>query len=153
MAAGRPHCVLKNDPVAVGVFKRAAVAIPIRVEGWHRIEAGGSHPFHGFVPGCPVRQVEDEQAIPVRRPPRRMAPGARELQVIRRTRATQHQAVEAVVVVEPIELGHAQTVAVEAQQRLEVVGRARHSQDGNDLNCLHRSMSGEGCACQSRRCG
>jgi hypothetical protein len=51
-----------------------------------------------------------------------------ELQVVRGPRPSQHDPVEAIVVLELEEDLHAQPVAVEPDERLQVIGRTRDAQ-------------------------
>src|SRR5215472_3430855 len=98
-----PSGVRKNDAIAVRVFEGETVAIPIGIERRHRFEARQPQALDGLVPFLLVRQIEDQQVVPGGRPPGRMAALAGELQVIGRARPAEHDAIEAVMVREPVE--------------------------------------------------
>jgi hypothetical protein len=61
-----------------------------------------------------------------------------ELQMVGSTFLPQHDPVEPRVILEPVEDCHAEAIAVEAQERIEIVSGARNPKRGN--RHFHRSI-------------
>ena len=60
-----------------------------------------------------------------------MDAGAGEFEVIRCALASEHDPVEAVMILEPVENGQAEAVSVEADDLIEIVARSRDTQGWN----------------------
>src|SRR5690349_1340903 len=125
--AGPGH-PLQHHPIAVRVLESEPFAVPIGVEGGNRRESGGTHALDGGLPFARVGQIEDDEIVRRRRAANGMAAGAGELEMIRRLVVAQHDAVEAVMVLEAVEHGEAEAVAIERQQGIDVVARTGDAQ-------------------------
>src|SRR4029079_12634432 len=90
----------------------------------------GARPlFPGGRPFADVGQVEDPEIVLGRRPSGGVAAGSCELGVIWRAVVAQHDSLEAAIALEAMEHREAQAIAVEGQQRVEIVARTGDSQD------------------------
>ena len=122
--------ILSRSRVSSSIrLERGSVLVPPRVERGHGCEPRLSHPIHSRLPSLRVRLVEHQEVVLGKRATCRMAVGACELQMVRRARMTEHEAVEAVVVLEAGQHTHPPVVAIEGQQDVEVVGGTRNAQD------------------------
>ena len=124
MARGRssgPRRVLENDPITVWIFKSCAVAVPVGIERRNRLEACASHHLDGGFPFGSIGEIKDQKMVVGRRPTRRTAVSMRKLKVIRGAGMPQHHTVEAVMIFEPRQDLQPQSVAVKADQRVEII--------------------------------
>lgn len=130
-----PRGSLENDAITVWILERGAIAIPIGIERGDRIEAGIAHPLNGGFPLICVWNIKDEQMVLSRRATRYVTPRTRKLEMVRRSLLSQHDAVEALVVLEPIEELQAKAFLIEPQQAIQVIAR---SGDPECWNCRHK---------------
>jgi hypothetical protein len=134
-----PPAVLEDHTVAVGVLKRFAMRVPVRIEGGDGRVAMLDHPRHGSLPYLGVGKVEDKQVVWRRRATCHMPALARELEVILLPTMAQHDAVKAVVVGERVDDLEAESVAVEAQGLVPSIGGTRDTQMHTHLQGSDRS--------------
>lgn len=118
----------KNNAVAICVFKRLSVDIPVGVECRHSRDPGRYHAIDGGFVNRFIREVKHQQVV-LRRCTAGVMPGlGRKLKVIRRLWRAQHHAVEAVMVLEAEQLREPEAVAVERYQCGNIVSRTRDAQ-------------------------
>jgi hypothetical protein len=145
-----PTCVLQNDAVAVGIFERFSLDVPVRVErldGWvaELLEA-----LRGFLPLRSIGNVKHQKIVLAGRFPGGMPTLARELEVVSRSLMTEHDTIEAVVILKFIKNFEAEPVAIKFHDRRELIGGSRHPQ----VRCreTHRNvMRFSHRLCQARR--
>ena len=105
-----PICVLQNDPVAVWIFERFSLDVPVRIEWRDGRIAEPLKLLRGFLPLRAIGNVKHQKVVLTRRFPGMMAAFARELQVISRCLVTEHDTIEAVVILKFLE--HFETEAL-----------------------------------------
>src|SRR6185436_14049214 len=127
-ASALPASPLENKAISVRILEGQAAAVPIGIEGRNRPEAGCRHAIDGGLPCRRIGQVEDQKTVGGRRPAGAMAARPGELEMPGRLRVAQHDAVEAVMVLEAVQYGEPQAVAIERQQGVDVVGRSGDAQ-------------------------
>jgi hypothetical protein len=104
-ASGLPRAVEEDDAVPVGILERDPASVPIGVRRWDGLMAVGSHSLDGAPVLARVGEVEDEEVLPRRSAPGCVASLQGEFEVIALADLAQHNAVEALVVLnEPISL-------------------------------------------------
>ena len=97
-ALGTPCSILEDDAIAIGIFEGFALFIPIRIEGLNGLEAVLNHAVNSGLPfGC-IGQVEDNQVILGRGASSGVTVFDRELEVVRRVRMTEYDAIETFVI-------------------------------------------------------
>src|SRR5215472_2846549 len=121
-----PLGVLKHDAIAVCVLERAPYAVPVWVERGDRIIASREQLVHRPLPCLAIGLVEDEQIVLCRCGACGVAVLASELEVIGAARDAQHDAVEAIVVLEGAEAGEPEPVGVEPHDVFQMVGGPGH---------------------------
>src|SRR5689334_20974757 len=112
MSAVSPRVVLKYNAVSIDVLERPALVIPIRIPRRDLSKARRDEPRTTPLPVCTLRDVEHQKVIAGRRLPNPDTALAGELEVIRRTRMAQDDAVEPAVVHELAEDREAKAVRI-----------------------------------------
>lgn len=125
-----PGRVLQHHAVSIRVRKGSTMAIPIRIERWHRTVAVCAHPVDGQLPLRCVGKIKYEEIVVRRCATRRVTAFDRKLEVIGVIAVTQHDAVKALVIFKPAQNLETQTVAIESNDLRKVIGRPRHAQVG-----------------------
>src|SRR5690242_8989959 len=123
-----PTRVLQNYSVAVGIFERFSLNVPIRIECLDGRIAELLEPLRGFLPLLSIGNVKHQKIVLTGRFPRRMPKLPRELEVISCCPMTQHNAIEAVVIVEFIKNFEAEAISIEFYDRGELIRGSRQPQ-------------------------
>src|SRR5690242_2108324 len=123
-----PTRVLQNYSLAVGIFERFSLNVPIRIECLDGRIAELLETLRGFLPLLSIGNVKHQKIVLTGRFPRRMPKLPRELEVISCCPMTQHNAIEAVVIVEFIKKFEAEAIAIEFYDRGELIRGSRHPQ-------------------------
>jgi hypothetical protein len=123
-----PTRVLQNYSVAVGIFECFSLNVPVRVECLDGKVAELLEPLRGFLPLLSIGNVKHQEIVLTGRFPRRMPTLSRELEVVSRCLMTQHNAIEAVVIMEFIKNFEAEAIAIEFYDRGELIRGPRHPQ-------------------------
>lgn len=146
-AESTPGGVLQEDAIAIRILEGETVREPIWICRWDGREAVRVHSIDGFLPIATFRQVKHEEVFICRCATHFFTAAMREFQVITGSPMPAHHAIESGVVFEPVEHFKAETVAVEAEQRRNVVrcacdAQVSATQDAHALNQrLARSRS------------
>ena len=130
-----PRSVLKNNSITVQIFERGALSVPVGVVRRHPLEACRRHAITVSFPLIAIGDVEDEEVILGRRSTDLVTAVVRELEMVAPARVTEHDAVEAVMVLEGSEDLEAESSTIHIGDRVEVVGRSGYTKMSVQLCC------------------
>jgi hypothetical protein len=128
VASRSPTRVLQNYSVAVGIFERFSLDLPVRVECLDRRVAELLEPLRGLLPLGSIWNIKHQKIVLGGRSPGRMPTLSRKLEVVSRCPMTQHDTIEAVVILEFVKNFEAEAIAIEFHDCGELIGRSRHPQ-------------------------
>ncbi|GGE01303.1 hypothetical protein GCM10011390_20200 [Aureimonas endophytica] len=134
---------MEYDPIPIGALKCAAEPIPVRIKRRNGWKAGPLHPFDRRSPHRWIGKVEDQEVFSGWRAASHMSMRSSELEMVRRSRGAEHDAIKSFMVFELKEDTKSKSIAIETNQRRKAIGRACYAKLGyGHGNCFFQINNG-----------